>query len=216
MEDYAEVCERRGACLVVDASQAFGKVPAVAALGDALVVAAHKVGGPAGAGALWVRRTRPLEPLLRGGSQERGRRPGAPDVLAHVGFGAACDVLPERLAALPRLAALGARLADGAVAQGGVLNGGEGPRVPTAVNVSFRGAKGAELVAALDLEGVAVASGAACSSGVTGPSPVLLAMHRDEPWRASSALRLSLGPETTERDIRAALTALEKVMARVR
>jgi cysteine desulfurase len=98
---------------------------------------------------------------------------------------------------------------------GAVINGAAGENVATAVNASVRGARGEELVAALDLEGVCASSGAACSSGLSEPSPVLLAMHPDEPWRAGAALRLSFGPETTESDVETALAALRRVLARL-
>ena len=132
------------------------------------------------------------------------------------GFGAACAELPVRVAAQPRLAALRDRLEAGLREQGGVINGAAGPRVATVANASFEGRRGSELVAALDLEGLCVSSGAACSSGLDQPSPVLLAMHAAEPWRAASALRFSFGPETSDTDIETAVRALARVLARGR
>ena len=100
------------------------------------------------------------------------------------------------------------------VARGAVVNGADGPRVGTVTNVSFRGRRSELLVAALDLEGVCVSSGAACSSGLAAPSPVLRAMYPDEPWRATSALRFSLGPGTTEAEVDEALACLDRVLSR--
>lgn len=213
---YADVCRRRGARLFVDATQALGKVPVdVRRLGaDAVAVAAHKMGGPAAAGALWVGRGVDVDPVLAGGAQERGRRPGTLDVVAHAGFGAACEAVPERLAAMPRVADLRDRLEAFLVSRGGAVNGGGGLRASTVTNVSIRGWKSDVLVAALDVEGLCASSGAACSSGLAEPSAVVGAMHPDAPWRAESALRLSLGPETTEGDVGAAEKALERVLAR--
>jgi cysteine desulfurase len=213
---YAEACRRAGVPLFVDATQAAGKLPIdVRELGaDLVALASHKLGGPAGAGALWVRRGLPLAPVLLGGAQERGRRGGTPDVLGAVGFGAACAELPARLSAQARLGGLRSALEAGLRAAGGVINAEGGPRVATVVNASFPGRRGAELVAALDLEGVCVASGAACSSGLDQPSPVLLAMYGDEAWRASAALRFSFGPETSAAEVESALAALRRVLAR--
>ena len=214
--DYARVSRAAGVALFVDATQAAGKLALdVAELGaDCVALASHKLGGPAGAGALWVRRGTGLEPVLAGGGQERGRRPGTPDVLSAVGFGAACTALPERIAARPRLEHLQQRADAELLGIGAVINGARGARVATATNASFAGRRGEELVAALDLEGVCASSGAACSSGLSEPSPVLLAMHPSQAWRAGSALRLSFGPETSETELESALAALRRVLAR--
>jgi cysteine desulfurase len=208
--------------LFVDGIAGAGKRPLdMSALGiDALAIASHKLGGPAGAGALIVRHGLVLEPQLLGGGQERGLRAGSPDVLALVGFGAACAALAERLAAQPRIEQLRDRAERRLRELGLVINGeqapGVGPRVATVVNASVPGAAGPELVAALDLEGVCVSHGAACSSGLAEPSPVLRAMYPDEPERARGALRLSFGPETQETDVDFALAALATVLARRR
>ena len=208
----AERTRRAGAVLVVDATQAYGRVPIdVAELGvDALALASHKIGGPAGAGAFWTARDAAIEPVMHGGGQERGRRGGSPGLLSLVGFGAAAKALPERLHAMERVAALRDRLEQGAK---GVVNG-VGPRVATVTNLSFRDWKGEVLVAALDLEGVCVSFGAACSSGVAEPSPVIRALHPDAPWRAESCVRFSLGPELGEAEIDDAIRALARVLAR--
>jgi cysteine desulfurase len=213
---YAALCRERSVPLFVDATQAAGKVAIdLARLPvDLLAIASHKLGGPAGAGALFVRKGVDLDPLVLGGAQERGRRAGSPDVLATVGFGAACEVVKQRLDARLPLLALRERTERGLRELGFVINAGDGPRAATAVNASLLGARGPELVAALDLEGVCVSSGAACSSGLAAPSPVLLAMHEAEPERASSALRFSFGPDTTQADVDFALAALRRILSR--
>ncbi len=215
VQEYARACRSQGARLFVDATQALGKVPVdVGALGaDAIAVAAPKIGGPAGAGACWVRRGVELEPVLDGGSQERGRRPGTPDTSSMVGFGAACRLTGDRLAGQPRVLELRDRIEARLTGLGGVLNGGA-PRTGTVSNLSFRGWRGPLLAAALDLEGVCISTGAACSSGLQEPSAVIRAMYPDEQWRAGSAVRISLGIETTERDIETASQVFQQVLIR--
>lgn len=216
ISQYARVCRAHGALLFVDATQALGKLPIdTKTLGaDAIAIAAQKVGGPTGAGACWVRRGLEVEPVLAGGSQERGRRPGSLDALSMVGFGAACGLsLAERLAAQPRIERLRDRIETSLLELGAVVNGGA-PRTGTVSNVSFPGWDGPLLVAALDLEGICVSTGAACSSGLQEPSAVIRAMYPDEQWRAGSAVRISLGMETTTEDIDAASKAFRRVLAR--
>ena len=214
---YAEVCRELAVPLVVDASQAFGKLPLdVVALGaSAVVVASAKVGGPSGVSALWHERCTELAPVMHGGAQERGFRPGTPDVPTLAGFGAAAARLGDRLADMPRLSELRDRIEQAACALGARVNGGAGERVATVSNLSFPGWRGDVLVAALDVEGLCVSAGAACSSGLGAPSPVLLAMHPAEPWRAESAIRVSLGPETSQDEVATAIQLLRKVVGRV-
>jgi cysteine desulfurase len=190
---------------------------AVESLGvAALAWSASKIGGPHGAGAVWIARSRTPWPLLAGGGQERGRRPGTPDVRAAVGFGAASRTLAARRSAMSNLAVLRDRLEAGLRVRGAVVNGAPpgGERVATVSHVAFAGLRGDVLVAALDLEGVCVSSGAACASGLPAPSPGVRAMYPAEPWRADGALRFSLGPETTDADVDSALAALDRVLAR--
>jgi cysteine desulfurase len=214
--DYAQVCRQHRAHLFVDATQALGKLPvALDTLGaDAVAVAAHKMGGPPGAAALWVRRGVACDPVSAGGAQERGRRAGTPDVVAQVGFGAACAVLPERLGHMATVGGLRDALEARLRALGAVVNGAAGDRVATVTCVSLRGFRGEVVVAALDLEGVCASSGAACSSGLSEPSPVVRAMHPDEPWRAESTLRLSLGPCTHPTDVQVATDAVARIVRR--
>jgi cysteine desulfurase len=218
VQAYAAVCRAAGVPLCVDATQALGKVAIdVRELGaDLVALASHKIGGPAGAGALWVHRGFEVEPSSIGGGQERGRRAGTPDVVSQVGFGEACRSLGDRLAAQAAVGVLrdrfeSALLAFGARAQ---RNAERGLRTGTASNLYFPGRRADLLVAALDLEGLAVSAGAACSSGRSEPSPVILAMHAADPARASASLRFSFGPEVSEADVDFAVIACEKVLAR--
>lgn len=206
-----EVARAAGARLHVDAVQAVGKLPLDLVAGaDTLSVAAHKLRGPKGIGALVHRPERAPRPLLVGGSQERGRRPGTVDPIAAEGFRVAAAWARESLAGRERLAELRDRLEQGLVALGGAVNGGEVERVTHVANLSFPGRAGDELVAALDLLGVAVASGSACSAGTIEPSKIITAMLGVE--RARGAVRLSLGDTTTLDDVERALAAFERVL----
>lgn len=216
VQEYAALCREHGVPLVVDASQALGKVPCdLGALGAAAVVlTASKIGGPPGAGALVVARDRQLTPISYGGAQERGRRAGTPDVAALAGFAAASEQVEQRLAAQAEVARQRGRLESLCVGLGAVVNGAEIPRVASVSNMSVSGWRGEVLVAALDVEGLCASAGAACSSGLGAPSPVLRALYPGEPWRAESALRLSLGPETRDDEVERALRVLGRVLPR--
>jgi cysteine desulfurase len=199
----------------VDAVQAFGKVADLPGLGaDTRSLAAHKIRGPKGIGALVTRPGLKLSPVLLGGAQERGLRPGTLDPVAAAGFAVAAAharTSPGRYAALaPLRDALERAIAQ--VAAGRTHINGSAARAPHVTNVSIDGWSGVELVAALDLEGVCVSSGAACSAGTVEASPVLTAMLGEA--RAASAVRISLGEETTPGEIDRALAALERVLAR--
>jgi cysteine desulfurase len=195
----------------VDAVQAAGKLPIDALLGaDTLSIAAHKIRGPKGIGALVHRPERAPLPLLLGGSQERGRRPGTVDPVAAAGFWVAVEWARTAMARRGPLRELRDQLESRLVSRGGLVNGAGAPRLDHVTNVSFPGRAGDELVAALDLLGVAVASGSACSAGTTEPSRIIAAMLGLE--RARGAVRLSLGDATTGRDIELSLAAFERVL----
>lgn len=211
--ELAALASRHQVPIFVDASQAVGRVDVPAGLAW-LAMASSKVGGPSGAGALIVPGLEDVEPLVRGGGQERGRRGGTPDVVALAGFGAAMQRLPERRASMERVGSLRDRLEAALLARGARRNGLASERLASATNVAIPRWRGSTLVAALDVEGVACSSGAACSSGVDAPSPVLSAMHPGEPERATSALRLTLGPELDEDVIDRAIEVLVRVMSR--
>jgi len=210
LERVALVAHEMGATLHVDAVQALGKLaPETWRFADSLAVAAHKIRGPKGVGALAFRGTKAPKPVLLGGSQERGLRPGTVDPIAAAGFLAALEQAeqgPDRYAALALLRDDFER----AFASVAALNGGQVARLPHVSNVSFPGASGDEVVAALDLLGVCVSSGSACSAGTTEPSTVISAMlGRD---RARTAVRVSLGEATTSDEIQAAKAAFRRVL----
>jgi cysteine desulfurase len=216
--EVAAIAHGRGARLHVDAVQAVGRLdPAAWAGADLVAVAAHKIRGPKGVGAIVTRPGVRLQPVLVGGAQERGIRPGTQDPAACAGFAVAAERAvegPTRYAALAArrdrleadLVALGARF--GAAPQ----RNGEAARAPHVANLSWPGWRGDELCAALDLEGVAVSSGSACSAGTAEPSPVLTAMLGEA--RARGAVRVSLGEETTAADLDEALARWERVLRR--
>jgi cysteine desulfurase len=216
--EVAVIAHARGARLHVDAVQAAGRLdPAAWEGADLVAVAAHKIRGPKGVGAIATRPGVRLLPVLVGGAQERGLRPGTQDPAACAGFAAAAERARETPARYAAVAALRDRLEAGLSALGARFGqapqrNGEAPRVPHVINLSWPGWRGDELCAALDLEGVAVSSGSACSAGTAEPSPVLAAMLGEA--RARGAVRVSLGEETTGADVDEALARWERVLAR--
>ncbi len=216
----AAVAHSCGALFHTDAAQAFGKIPTdLAALGvDLASFSSHKLGGPKGVGALYVRPGLAIDPLLRGGSQEHGRRAGTENVPGIAGFGAACaEALVTMAESASRMERLRERLWDAIAARvpGVVRHGCLQNSLPGTLHVSFPGASGEALVAALDLEEIAVSSGAACHSGSIEPSRVLLAMGCSREL-ALGALRMSVGPDTRDAEIDRVLEVLPRVVARVR
>ena len=214
-----EIVRGHGARFHVDAIQHAAHLPIDVDTwqADLVSLSAHKLGGPQGVGALFVRRGTQLLPQLQGGSQERQRRAGTENVAGIVGFGAAFELTRADLAAeTDRLRALSTRLRDGLLAIDGVtLTGHPDDRLPNNVSVVISDVEGGDLVAALDLEGVEVSTGSACTSGSTEPSHVLLAMGID-PYLAHGSLRITSGAETTTADIDAALAAIGAVLPRLR
>jgi len=213
----AEVAHAAGVLFHCDAVQAAGRIALdVAALGaDAIAVSGHKFYGPRGVGALWIRPGLDIEAVMPGGHQERKRRPGTENVVGIVGMGAAAAyAIPEALAAAPTVARLCETLESGvATIEGTIVHGAQSPRAPGTVNVGFGGALGDVIVQALDLEGIAVSTGAACTSGTVAPSPVLLALGIPV-QRAREAVRFSLGAATLESDIEVVLEQLPTIVAR--
>jgi cysteine desulfurase len=185
---------------------------------DLLSLAAHKFGGPKGVGALWLRRGVTLAGVITGGRQERNRRAGTENVPAIVGFGVAASLARKRLATdAARMAGLRDRLEAGILASIGrtVVNGAGAERVPNTTNIAFEGVEAESLLIGLDLEGVAVSTGSACSSGTLEPSHVLKAMglpHR----RVQSSIRFSLGTATTPDEIDQVLKILPVIVDRLR
>lgn len=216
----AAVAHERGALFHTDAVQSVGKIPVdVHAMDvDLLSLTGHKIYGPRGAGALFVRSGIKLTPLMFGGSQERRRRPGTENVAAIVGLAAALEVASRRMSAdESRLRALSDAFAAGLVAAVPEvrLNSHPDHRLPQTVHASFYGLDGEAIVLSLDLEGIAVSSGSACTSGATEPSHVLTAMGIEKNW-AIGAIRFSLGRSTTAADIDTVLAVLPGIISRLR
>jgi cysteine desulfurase len=218
--DMARIAGASGAVCHTDAVQAVGKIPVdVAALGvDLLSLAAHKFGGPKGVGALWIRRGTALAGVITGGRQERNRRAGTENVPAIVGAGVAARLARSRLATdAERIGALRDRLEAGILAAvpGTSVNGGGAPRVPNTTNIAFERVEAESLLIALDLEGIAVSTGSACSSGTLEPSHVLRAMGLPH-GRVQSSIRFSLGRTTTDEDVDRTMAVLPAVVQRLR
>jgi cysteine desulfurase len=214
----ADVVHRHGGLLLCDAVQAFGMAPLDArALGvDLLTVSSHKIGGPQGAGALWIRDGVEVVPQLRGGAQERGRRAGSHAVAALVGFGAAARAAGRDVAARAEaVAALRDRLEVALTALPGVRRNGSGPRGPKHLNVRVEGVDGEALLIALDDAGVEASAGSACAAGSLEPSHVLLAMGLPRA-EAKASLRFSLGPGTTEAEVDGAADRTAAAISRLR
>lgn len=217
--EIGAIARERSVLFHCDATQSAGIVPVdVAALGvDLLSLSAHKRYGPKGVGALYVRSGARVEPLLHGGSQERGRRGGTENVPAIAGLGAAARIALESMPEeSTRVAALRDRLIAGLAAVDGVRqNGHPRDRLPGIVNVSFEDAESESLLLALDLEGIAASSGSACTSGSLEPSHVIAALGIPEAF-AAGTLRFSLGRWTTAEEIDILLTVLPKVLSQIR
>lgn len=218
--EIAEIAREHGHYMHTDAVQAAGRLPLdFNALGaDYLSLSAHKIGGPQGIGALIVseRVQASFLPLMRGGGQEMNRRPGTENVPGIAGFGVAAQLAADDLRDMPRLAHLRDRLERRLRDMGGEdveIVGSEAPRVANTSCIVTAGIAGETQVMAMDLEGVAVSAGAACSSGKVKSSRVLLAMGMPED-RAKSGLRISLGWQTEASDIERCVTAWQKIYVR--
>ena len=198
----AAKAKERGALFHTDAVQAFGKIPIDAQKQqfDFLTISGHKFGAPKGIGALFIRRGTSLEPLMHGGTQDRGRRPGTENVAAAVGLARAAELaLAECEAHCARLLKLRERLEAGILAKvpDAIIHGRGTERAPHIVNISVPGTDSESLLMALDLRGIAASGGSACQSGSISPSHVLSAIGV-RPELASAAIRMSLGSLTTD------------------
>ncbi len=204
-----------------DAVQAVGQLPVDfgASQLSAMSVAAHKFGGPVGAGALLLRRDVTCTPISHGGGQERDIRSGTPDVAAAVGMAAAIEVAVDELEAnSARIRLLRDRLIEGVLAaiEDTRLNGATGARrLPGNAHFTFDGCEGDALLMLLDANGIECSTGSACTAGVAQPSHVLIAMGADAP-SARGSLRLSLGHTSVESDVDAALEVIPGAVARAR
>jgi cysteine desulfurase len=216
----AAAARARGALFHTDAVQTAGKVPVdVTALGvDLLSLSSHKFGGPKGTGALWIRRGVRLVPQATGGRQERSRRAGTEDTAGLAGMGVAARYAASTMAEVAvRVAALRDALETRIVADvpGTAINGDPLVRVPNTSNISFDGIEAESLLIALDLEGIAISTGSACSSGSLEPSHVLQAMGLPNA-RTRNSLRFSLGPTTTAAEIDTVVSVLPALVDKLR
>jgi cysteine desulfurase len=218
--ELAAIAHERGALMHTDAVQSVGKIPVdVRSLGvDLLSLSAHKFNGPKGVGALWIKRGTRLQTMQTGGKHERGRRAGTENVPGIVGMGVAARLSGDKLPAeAARVGALRDRLEDGIVRQvtGTAINGARMSRVPNTTNISFDRVEAESLLIALDLDGVAVSTGSACSSGTLEPSHVLKAMGFP-PHRTQNSLRFSLGVFSTQEEVDRVIEILPRLIEKLR
>lgn len=219
IREIGAICRRRGVAFHTDAVQTFGHLPTrVADLGvDLLSLSAHKLYGPKGVGALYVRKGLRPAPLQHGGRQERGLRPSTENVPGIVGLGVAARLAAEEMEAeRRRQTALRERLTAALLALPDVrLNGHPTERLPNNVNVSAAGVEGEALNLRMGLKGIGTSTGSACTTGSPSPSHVLTAMGIEEPW-LSGNLRMTLGHGTTEADVDACARAYAEIVAALR
>jgi cysteine desulfurase len=218
--ELARKAKNRGALFHTDAVQAFGKVSidAQKQAFDFLTISGHKFGAPKGIGALFIRRGTHIEPLMHGGTQDRGRRPGTENVAAAVGLARAAELtVAECEAHCARVAALRDRLEAGILARipDAVVHGRGAKRAPHILNVSVPGTDSESLLMALDLRGIAASGGSACQSGSIDPSHVLAALNV-RPDLANAAVRMSLGALTTDRCIDRVIEVFPALVAKAR
>jgi len=221
VEEIGRIAKEADVWFHTDAVQAAGKVPvSVEQIGcDLLTISAHKIHGPQGAGALYVRRGTPVHPQFHGGNQENSRRPGTENIPGIVGFGRACEIAGRGLTdgSLEHIRLWRDKL-EAAVLQQipetGV-NGAGAPRVANTSNIYFDHAGGDSLVVALDERGIAASRGAACTNGDAEPSSILMAMGLSGE-RSRSSLRFSIGKTNTEQDIDHLISVLPETVRQLR
>jgi cysteine desulfurase len=219
IEKIATACAERGVLFHTDAVQSAGKIPINLSSTPIsfLAMSGHKIYAPKGVGACFTRKGTEFAPQSVGGGQERERRAGTENVAAIVGFGKACELArTDMTSEAARVGSLRDRLESQILAavSGAVVNGARDRRLPNLSNVYFPGVEGESVILGLDMEGIAVSSGSACTSGSLEPSHVLLALGLDYE-RAQSAVRFSLGRGTSEQDIERAIAATVRVVRRL-
>jgi cysteine desulfurase len=221
VEEIGRIAREHGVLFHTDAVQSAGKVPVdVERIGcDLLSISGHKMHGPLGTGALFVRRGVKLEPMLHGGTQELGRRAGTENVVGAVGFGESAVIAQNGLkdGSLKKLAKLRDALENSVLAEVGEagVNGSRNERVPNTTNIGFGGVDGPALLAMLDRMGVSVSGGSACNAGACEPSHVLMAMGLT-PGRASRSVRFSLSKQTTAEDVDFAIWQVAEAVGKLR
>ena len=218
--ELARIAHATGALFHTDAVQSAGKIPVnVRELGvDLLSLSAHKFYGPKGVGALWIKRGTRVNAILTGGKHERSRRAGTENVAGIAGLGAAAQLVVSKLPAeTARLVALRNKIEEAVLVTvpGTAVNGDRERRVPNTTNISFEGIEAESLLIALDLEGIAVSTGSACSSGTLEPSHVLRAMGLSS-HRTQNSIRISLGAVNTDAEANAFIHKLPTVVAKLR
>jgi cysteine sulfinate desulfinase/cysteine desulfurase-like protein len=215
VSDLAKITHEQQAIFHTDAVQAVGKVPIdVEELGvDLLTLSGHKLHGPKGVGALYVRRGVAIDPLVHGGKQEHGLRAGTENVSAIIGLGKAAELAEQNLPKMVKVQSLRDELEKGVreIVPNVKLNGPLNKRLPNTLNITLPGMRGESIVLALDQKGVALSSGSACRAGSPDPSHALLAMGLSEE-NAHCALRLSLGLENTQKEITETISHLAAVI----
>ena len=217
VREAAEIAHDAGGLLFCDAAQAAGKVPVnfVMSGADMMAVTGHKFGGPVGVGALIAGPNLPLEPIMRGGGHEENRRAGTHNVPAIAGLGVAAELAKASLARAGEIAAMRDRMEEAAEAAGAKVWGKGEERLPGTLCLSAEGFSGATQMMTMDLSGIAVSAGTACSSGKTKPSHVLTAMGASDE-EATSAIRVSLGWNSTEDDADAFIREWPKAYERIK
>ncbi len=220
IETLADAARSKGVLFHTDAVQAVGKIPVdVKKLKvDILSLTAHKIYGPKGIGALFIRQGVKISPLFYGGSHEKKRRPGTENVAGAVGFAKALEIAGRRMNEDHlKLTELSDYFIDGVI--GAIpdvtLNGPRANRIPQTVNLSFLGIEGESILLSLDLEGIACSSGSACTSGSTEPSHVMTAMGKPK-IEAQGAIRFSMGRSTTKEQLDYVLEKLPPIIERLR
>ena len=218
--ELAGIAHAGGALMHTDAVQSVGKIPVdVRELGvDLLSLSAHKFNGPKGTGALWIKRGTRMVPTMTGGKHERNRRAGTENVPAIVGLGVGARLAAKKLTSeADRVAGLRDRLEEGILqsVSGTAINGVRSPRVPNTTNISFDRVEAESLLIALDLEGIAVSTGSACSSGTLEPSHVLRAMGLPA-HRTQNSLRFSLGSLSTAEEVERVIEVLPRLVEKLR
>jgi len=218
--EIGKIAKEKGICLHTDAVQTVGKIPVdVNELNvDLLSLSGHKIYGPKGIGALYIRKGTRIQPLIQGGHHEKNRRAGTENVPAIVGLGKAIEIAKETMEGESiRLTNLRNKLCSGIGEKIDHvhLNGHPGKRLPNTLNMSFEFIEGESIILSLDMKGIAVSSGSACTSGSLEPSHVLKAMGVD-PAIAQGSIRFSLGKDNTEEDINYVLEVLPEIIARLR
>lgn len=216
IEQVAALCQQHDALLHVDAIQALGKVELtpLAFAADFLSLAAHKIGGPMGVGALHIRNGIELAAIQHGGGQEQGARGGSENLLGIVGFGAAAADVGDMLDDQPRLAELQAKLESAIIQAGGKVIGAGGPRIATCSAILMPGVEAATQLMNFDLAGICVSSGSACSSGKVGTSTTLHAMGVPDD-EAKCVIRVSTGARTTEDDVDRFISEWQAIFGRL-